>query len=171
VTQTAGTQYAEEHFAELLRLVDECLPRRADGSPDTEREKSDVVHDLLAFLADQMMAMNKEKQAEMAGFLAWLERQMGAKVDDLSNKTKLREYHEHDLDTVLGVLRQNRRKLGANPEARAFQEALAQEFAASVAKLAPLNQRIAATDRLIDQMVYRLYGLSDEETAIVESGN
>ena len=35
---------------------------------------------------------------------------------------------------------------------------------------APLKQRIAATDRLIDQIVYRLYGLTDEEIAIVESG-
>ena len=33
-----------------------------------------------------------------------------------------------------------------------------------------LRARFAATGRLIDQIVYRLYGLSDEEIAIVEEG-
>jgi hypothetical protein len=32
----------------------------------------------------------------------------------------------------------------------------------------PLLQRLAATDRLIDLIVYRLYGLTEEEVAIVE---
>ena len=31
-----------------------------------------------------------------------------------------------------------------------------------------LVERIAHTDRLIDQIVYKLYGLTDEEIAIVE---
>ncbi len=33
---------------------------------------------------------------------------------------------------------------------------------------AAFNQRITATDRLIDQVVYQLYGLTAEEIAIVE---
>jgi hypothetical protein len=31
-----------------------------------------------------------------------------------------------------------------------------------------LIERIASTDRLIDQIVYRLYGLTEEEIAVVE---
>jgi hypothetical protein len=31
-----------------------------------------------------------------------------------------------------------------------------------------LLARIAATDRLIDRIVYRLYGLTEEEIAVVE---
>jgi hypothetical protein len=34
--------------------------------------------------------------------------------------------------------------------------------------LAQLDQRIAATDRLIDQIVYALYGLTEDEIALVE---
>ena len=34
--------------------------------------------------------------------------------------------------------------------------------------LLPLKARLAATDRLIDQVVYRLYGLTEEEIAVVE---
>ena len=39
------------------------------------QEQTDVVHDLLAFLAEKMIAMNKAKQAEVKGFLAWLSRE------------------------------------------------------------------------------------------------
>ena len=35
---------------------------------------SDVVHNLLAFLAEQMIEMNKEKRVEVKGFLAWAEK-------------------------------------------------------------------------------------------------
>jgi hypothetical protein len=37
-----------------------------------------------------------------------------------------------------------------------------------VGKLAPLLKRIEATDILIDQIVYKLYGLTEEEIKIVE---
>src|SRR5947209_16011570 len=37
-----------------------------------QREESDVVHDLLAFLAEEMIQLNKEKRAEMKEFLEWL---------------------------------------------------------------------------------------------------
>lgn len=66
------------------------------------------------------------------------------------------------------ILRQNRRKLAVDPGGRAFQERLQAEHAASLAKLLPLKQRLAATDRLIDRVVYRLYGLTAEEIAVVE---
>jgi len=154
-------------FSELLQFVDECLPRRPDGMPDTEHEKSDVVHDLLAYLAEQMIEMNKEKQAEVRGFVTWLERQIGAKVDDLANKTKLRAYFEHDLGTLLDVLRHNSGKL-EKKITRAMEEDIEREFRRSMDKLAPLLDKIAATDRLIDLIVYKLYGLTDEEAAMVE---
>ena len=34
-----------------------------------------------------------------------------------------------------------------------------------------LVERIASTDALIDQIVYRLYGLTEEEIAVVEEGD
>ena len=96
-------------------------------------ERSDVVHDLLAYLAEQMIELNKQKQAEMKGFLAWLEREIGAQVDDLSGKTTLQNYlgdYQKDqapasFDDVLAVLKKNSRKLAVDPGKRAFQEALA----------------------------------------------
>jgi hypothetical protein len=40
----------------------------------------------------------------------------------------------------------------------------------SRAALAPTLHAIAATDRLIDLLVYRLYGLTDAEIDLVEGG-
>lgn len=73
-------------------------------------------------------------------------------------------------DDLLGILKRagNRRKMAADPGARAFQKGLQREYHASLAKLLPLKARLAATDRLIDLVVYRLYGLTDDEIAIVE---
>lgn len=42
------------------------------------------------------------------------------------------------------------------------------EFEGSMSKLDPLRERIEETDELIDAVVYRLYGLTDEEIEIVE---
>ncbi|MDY6878589.1 MAG: hypothetical protein SWK90_20620 [Chloroflexota bacterium] len=55
-----------------------------------------------------------------------------------------------------------------DPSERAFQEQLAGEYERSLGKLLPLKARLAGTDRLIDLIVYRLYGLTEEEVAVVE---
>lgn len=69
---------------------------------------------------------------------------------------------------VLDILRHNQRKLKVDPSARAFQERLAGEYQASLDNLLPLKACLAATDRLIDLIIYRLYGLTAEEVAVVE---
>ncbi|MFQ5852807.1 MAG: Eco57I restriction-modification methylase domain-containing protein [Candidatus Binatia bacterium] len=141
-------------------FVEHCLAQKP--------EKADVVHDLLAFLAERMIEMNKKKQVEVKGFLEWLEREIGAKVEELTNKTKIKEYHEGSFEDLLEVFKANRKKLGIDPSRREFSEHLKDEFDRSLAKLRPLKDRLATTDRLIDQIVYRLYGLTEDEIRIVE---
>jgi len=148
--------------------VDDLLPQDQAGNFITSQEKSDVVHDLLAFLAERMLEMNKEKQQEIRGFLSWLEGYVGAKVDDLSPKTKLQSYYQYDYQSLMAVLKKNRKKLSIDPARREPAEALKSEFEGSMGKLGPLLQRIERTDRLIDDVVYRLYGLTEEEIRIVE---
>ena len=153
-----------------------ALGRWLDARLAAEPEQADAAHDLLAHLAEAMITLNKDKQAEMHGFLAWLAREIGAPLDDLTHKTRLQHYlgdyqkgEAHlTLDELLDILRANRRRLQVDPSARAFQERLEQEYAASLGKLLPLKARLAATDRLIDLIVYRLYGLTEEEVATVE---
>ena len=124
---------------------------------------------MLAFLAEQMLEMNKQKQQEIKGFLGWLEGEVGAKVEDLSPKTRVQEYYKLQFDELLAILKKNKRKLKDYDQARREpQDWLLVEFDASLAKLQPLMERIAATDGLIDRIVYKLYGLTEEEIGIVE---
>jgi hypothetical protein len=58
--------------------------------------------------------------------------------------------------------------MGVDPATRAVQEPIEAEFNTSMATLTPLKAKIAATDSLIDLIVYKLYGLTEEEIAIVE---
>ena len=48
--------------------VETCLP-----------EKSDIVHDLLVYLAEQMIEMKRKKHEEIKGFLKWFEREIGTR--------------------------------------------------------------------------------------------
>jgi len=159
---------AAGQFDKVLEVVDSCLPMDASGEFVAEAERSDVVHDLLAHLAEEMIRMNREKQEEIRGFLAWLSDFTGARIDDLSNKTKVSAYYEIEFSELLGVLKKNKRKLACDPGRRAFGEDLRREYSASVEKLGPLLLRIGEVDRLIDAIVYRLYGLSEAEVEIVE---
>ncbi|MDD4161290.1 MAG: TaqI-like C-terminal specificity domain-containing protein [Methanothrix sp.] len=161
--------YADGEYAEVLAQVDSCLPKDEAGDFIASQEKSDVVHDLLAFLAERMLEMNKQKQQEIKGFLGWLEGYLGSKVEDLTPKTKLQSYYEHDYESFLAVLKKNRKKLAVDPARREPGEALKAEFEGSMGKLGPLLERIRQTDELIDAVVYRLYGLTEEEIGIVEA--
>jgi len=82
-------RHAAGKRAEILAAVEDCLPKDEVGNFVAERERSDVVHDLLAFLAERMLKMNKDKPQEIRGFLDWLEGYLGAKVEDLTPKTRL----------------------------------------------------------------------------------
>lgn len=162
--------YTQGKHDEILAAVQDCLPQDEAGNFIAERERSDVVHDLLAYLAELMLEMNKQKQQEIRGFLGWLEGYLGAKVEELTPKTRLQSYYEHDYESLLAVLKNNKKKLAIDPARREPAEALRAEFEGSMNKLLPLRERIEKTDRLIDAVVYRLYGLTEEEIGIVEGG-
>ena len=130
-------------------------------------ERSDIVHDLLAFLAEGMIEMNKTKGEEIRGFLRWLEREIGVEIDTLKNKTGIQGYFDLSLEELLEILKRNRRSIPVDLSGRDFQESLEREFTNSLAKLNPLLARIQQTDALIDQVVYQLYGLTDKEIAVV----
>jgi hypothetical protein len=150
--------------------------RWLDARFSAEPEQADVVHDLLARLTEQMIDMNRAKQAEARGFLDWLVDYTGLPVDDWALKTHLRRYYEHDWAEVQRVLKRNQRKLPkVTLDVDAYKNAPTAKIRAawdrSMETLRPLLTRIEATDRLIDRIVYQLYGLTEEEIAIVEGGS
>ena len=81
--------YGAVKFEDILARVEACLPKDAAGNFIPEKERSDVVYGLLAFLAERMLEMNKQKQQEIKGFPGWLESYVRAKVEDLTPKTKI----------------------------------------------------------------------------------
>ncbi len=131
-------------------------------------EQSDVIHDVLASLAKKMIEYNKQKNKETKSLLGWLERDIGAKVEDLTGKTTIRKYHESTGGNLISIIKKNKKKLQIDPSRRDFQDRLFTEFDKSLQKLTPLKRKIEATDHLIDQIVYKLYGLTEAEMKIVE---
>ena len=146
----------------------DCVQGFVKGHLNADLERADIVHDLLAFLAEGMLDMNKEKGEEIRGFLHWLEREIGVEIDTLKNKTAIQRYFDLSFEELFEILKKNRRSIPIDLSSRDFQESLEREFTASCAKLNPLLTRIQQTDALIDQVVYQLYGLTDKEIAVVE---
>jgi hypothetical protein len=120
--------------------------------------------------------------------LQWLERFIGYLIDTLNNKSKIQHYlgdyykkgtgnadSENDsgephpsFDALIELLKKNKKKIKIDPVARQVQETLEKEYQASLETLLPIKMRLMRCDRLIDQIVYKLYGLTEEEVAIVE---
>lgn len=147
-------------------------------------EQSDVLHDILAYLAEQMIEMNKEKQKEIKGLLGWLESQLNIQPDNkgnkgieaLTGKSQIKNYlgdyqkgEEHlSFEDFWKVLEKNKNKIHTNLKARELYENIKSEYEKSLSKLLPLKEKLRKTDWLIDQIVYKLYGLTEEEIKIVE---
>lgn len=108
-----------------------------------------------------MIEMNTEKNEGIKGFLEWFEREIGAKIETLTNKTKLKQYHNLNFNELLDILKKNKKKIPVNLPNRELQGNLKEGFEGSMRKLKPLIERIERTDNLIDQVVYRLYGLGE----------
>jgi Alw26I/Eco31I/Esp3I family type II restriction m6 adenine DNA methyltransferase len=130
--------------------------------------RNDTVHDFLTYLSEQMIELNKAKNEEIKGFLKWLEREIGAEINTLANKTAIKEYNDNDFNHLLDVLKKNKNKISADPTNRKFQEAIEKYFNESLSVLGPLKEKIRATDNLIDQIVYKLYGLTQGEIKLIE---
>ncbi len=193
---------SEEVFEKLLAFIDARLEKKHTPDPELVKEhnadplnkgwripegalweQSDVVHDLLAFLAEQMIELNKAKQAKIAEFLEWLEVELEVKpdkkgntgIDALTGKTKLKNYlgdyqkGEETLpfDELWAILRKNKNRIERNLSPT-FMQDVKRAYEESLSDLLPIKEKLRLTDRLIDQIVYRLYGLTEEEIRIVE---
>jgi len=73
------------------------------------------VKNLFDYLVKQIIEMNKMEIEEITCFLKWFEHEIGAEIDNLANKTTIKEYHEHDFNQLLEVLRKNKNKLSIDP--------------------------------------------------------
>jgi len=176
---------SNDDFACVTEFVEHLLPKDEQGDflafkegATGAEEKSDVVHDFLAFLAEEMIRLNKEKQIEMKRYLGWMQKKarLAEGIDSLSGKTIIKnylgDYQKNEGETlfeeIVKVLQKNKNKLGVTLSQPKLVNELRHEYESSLAKLLPIKHTLAATDRLIDEIVYKLYGLTEEEARIVE---
>ena len=161
-----------------------CMLGFVEHHLSRESEESDVVHDLLAMLAEEMIRLKKEKRAAQREFLNWLvstlkilpDRDGHKGIDVLTGKSKLMDYPgdyqkgEPPLttDDLLDILRKNKGRLGVSLSDAGLLDRIKKMYEESLQRVLPIKERLARTDRLIDQVVYRLHGLTEEEITVVE---
>jgi hypothetical protein len=150
-----------------------------DHHLNQQLSEADVIHDFLAYLAEQMIELNKQKQIEIKGFITWLERFISSPIDNLTNKSKIQNYlgdyyketqsdNHLTLDELIEILNKNKKKLKIDITTRKEQEILEKEYQSSLNTLLPIKKQLKQCDWLIDEIVYRLYGLTEEEKAIIQ---
>jgi hypothetical protein len=158
---------------------------------EKEPEASDVIHDLLAYLGQQMIDLNKEKRKKQQEFLGWLTEELQIQpvpdkktgkvgINALKYKDKLLNYPgdyqkgeramaEEELLAILQNKENTGRYYGRlRHPLTMFLPVIRERYAQSLQAVLPLKEQLRLTDWLIDQIVYRLYDLSDEEIAVVE---
>ena len=110
--------------------------------------------------ADSMLSLNKDLQEVSAKFQRTCER----KFENLNQNKKLQDWYKLSYADFIKELTKQKIKLTLSEEAE-WADYSDQEKS----KALEIQAKIASTDKEIDQMVYELYGLSEEEIGIVEN--
>ena len=111
--------------------------------------------------ADIMLSLNKQKQEKVNKFLHRFETNF--EIEKFSNKMKA--FNDYDFKTLISELNKKKIKLSLSQ-----QDEWEEYFNNFKTEINEFQKQIDKTDIEIDQMVYELYGLTDEEIEIVENG-
>ncbi len=126
--------------------------------PATSNEQIPII-----LRVDEMIILKQQLQAEVDGFKDWIQKTF--KVEKLSQK--LEKYYELTDDEFIQELRKKK----VDTKSRKNRKYLEREFSESIIIINPLLEKIKETDDEIDQMVYELYGLTDDEIKIIEDSS
>ena len=116
----------------------------------------------LDILYEQMLSLNKELQEVSAKFQRTCER----KFENLNQNKKLQDWYKLSYSDFIKELSKQKIKLTLSEEAD-----WADYFEQEKNKALDILSKIESTDKEIDQMVYELYGLTEEEIAVVEDAS
>ncbi|GHO76459.1 hypothetical protein KSD_42300 [Ktedonobacter sp. SOSP1-85] len=166
-------------LALILTFVDQCL--------QCKPEASDIVHDLLAYVAQVMLSFNKEKYTIQREFLDYLtsilriqpqpDKNGKVGIDAMKYKAELLDYsgdyqkNESHLtfEQLKGILLESsNKKRYLVPLTAGVLADIEKAYQNNLPEVLQLKKRLQRTDYLIDQIVYRLYDLNDEEIRVVE---
>ena len=107
-----------------------------------------------------ILEKNKLLTPEIRSFRNWLRRTFG--IDTLSKK--LEKYYELNFEEFLLEIKKKK----VDITQRKTQDLLEKEFYASLEIIGSLQREIKETDDKINQLVYELYELTEEEISIIE---
>ncbi len=173
-----------KRYAKLLTFIDVCLQHQP--------EQSDVVHDIIGHLGAQIIAFYKQRQTALENFMLGLESILSD--EDLHKLSRLwtppaetleygKEQNLNEAFTRLGnlaaqtiVLRDHIGQLDEEQWKWLLKKRLIRPDLVDLVRvykryqpaISALDQQSAEIDDLINQCVYRLYGLTPEEIALVE---
>ena len=138
----------EQAFPQILMtdLENLPIPECADQHPFIE-------------LADRMLSLNKDLQAKRARFLQLLQNNL----PEIKISGTLETFDTLDFAGFVAELKKQKIKLSLNQ-----QDEWLDFFTKYKSYCNDLSAQIAATDRDIDSRVYALYGLTEEEIALIE---
>jgi hypothetical protein len=136
----------------------------------------------LSNLVHTMIKLNTEKRSAITRFLTWLEDKLrihpdknnATGIDSLTGKTVIQNYlgdYQKGEDELpwrefYYRLYQNRSRFAVSLSD--VEGEIQREYEKSLETLIPIKHDLARTDALIDKIVYRLYGLTDEEIELIE---
>jgi hypothetical protein len=149
-----------------MEFVCKHLPLSSERTSNDTREHSDVVHDLLAYIAEEMIRMHSERVEIEETWREWVEAAI-PEADELTQDFLDRGWVALGLREGWNGVKSVLQAKAVVPPAKTLQN-LRRETEDAMRALRPLYERIGATDRLLDQIVYQLYGLTEEEIAVVE---
>ncbi len=113
-------------------------------------------------LAQKMIDFNKERKIKENKFLSRIQSSF-----ELENITgKLQKFYEYDFKTFVGELKKQKVILSLKD-----QDEWEDYFTSYKQEINTLQAEINKTDKKIDQMVYELYGLTEDEIKVVEGTN
>jgi len=126
--------------------------RMADG-----QGQGDVLADLLAMLAGEMLRLHGAGRDEQQRFLADRSREWEAAIDSLAGREAIRNYAAGDFARFVAAVKRNARILaraGIDLDRDRDYHRLEINFNDSLSALGDLRQQIARSDELIDRAVY-----------------
>ncbi|GAB4190469.1 MAG: hypothetical protein OHK0022_03280 [Roseiflexaceae bacterium] len=171
----------EKYDYEIVDVVEECLSEEPEDAVEVY-SILDQLGDMrtyltLTYATEQAVKLNRERYDLKGQFWHWIDQNVPVRpdkhgktgIDSLNGKNRLQRAIENlSLADIEDVLFKNKGRLEIN--FADVQRRLQRKFADIAEQLRPIQAKITRVDHLIDQVVYRMYGLSPAEIAVVEEG-
>lgn len=128
--------------------------------PDIEESNKDIAKKIINY-ADTMLYLNQQLQDKRSRFL----RLLSNNFEDVKITTALQQFDQLDFKGFMAELRKQKIRIPVKE-----QEEWEDSFNERVAECNELSAKIKATDEEIDNRVFDLYGLTEDERRIVMEG-